>query len=304
MSIKQLTGIRSIRTLYLQLLYRCNYNCLHCFHGENLKRRDRITATQAFEIMSHFVSEYATSRVVLLGGEPFLHDAIVPITAGAHDRGLYTEICTNGHQVVRRKLTYMVDTLDRLRVSLDGLREAHDDIRKAGSYDDAVKTIKHAIDLGLKVGVTLTVTSRNVEDLPQLVEEIADLGVGELKLHQLRPVGNAEGRTDLLVEDKSTIQASLERCSSRLELVLDDDLIDLLDGLPAHCDQDADPEESLARIEMSPDGALTMSCKAVGRNAHAFVWDLAEGGIEYVPSENSEIALAIPDVRYVTLTRS
>lgn len=303
MTIAQLTGVQCIKTLYLQLLYRCNYNCLHCFHGENLKRKDRITAAQASEIMRHFISEYATSRVVLLGGEPFLHDEIVAITTDAHDHGLYTVICTNGHHVVRRKLSYMVDKLDQLRVSLDGLREAHDSIRKAGSYDDAVTTIEVAVALGVKVGVTLTVTSRNVGDLPQLVENLADLGVSELKLHHLRIVGNAERNRNLLLEDRSIIEASLERCSSRLELILDDDLLDLLNGLPPSCCEQDTNLKSLARIEMSPDGALAMSCKAVGRNVHAFVWNLADGGIKYIPSPNNEVSLAIPDVRYVTLIR-
>ncbi|WP_158835318.1 hypothetical protein [Streptomyces sp. NRRL S-350] len=32
--IEEVTGIRRIRMLYLQRLYRCNFNCLHCLVHE------------------------------------------------------------------------------------------------------------------------------------------------------------------------------------------------------------------------------------------------------------------------------
>lgn len=42
--IEEITGIRRIRMVYLQLLYRCNFECLHCFHGERLKHADAFGA--------------------------------------------------------------------------------------------------------------------------------------------------------------------------------------------------------------------------------------------------------------------
>ncbi|XVS65991.1 radical SAM protein [Actinosynnema sp. CA-299493] len=300
-SITKETGIERIATLYLQLLYQCNFNCAHCFHGENLKRKDRLTAEQASEIMRHFVAEYSTTRVVLLGGEPFLHDGVVAINDEAYRMGLLTEICTNGHAVARRRLPAMVGKLDKLRISLDGLRDAHDRIRKPGSYDDAIETIEFAANLGFKVGVTLTVTSLNVNDLPELTELLADRGVGELKLHQLRLVGNAEQNSHLVVDDMEAVRQSVAACSERLNLLLDDDLLETLEQPPAISCGTEEKADSIARIEMSPDGALTMSCKAVGTNAHAFVWDLeTDGGVRYLPTDHDEVLLGIPDVRYVS----
>lgn len=299
-TITEATGIERIDTLYLQLLYRCNFNCDHCFHGENLKRKDRLSAEQAAEIMCHFAAEYATTKVVLLGGEPFLHENVVKINDEAHHMGLLTEICTNGHRVVRRKLPDMTGKLDKLRISLDGLRDAHDKIRTPGSYDDAIETIEFAAALGFKVGVTLTVTSLNVDDLPELVEVLADRGVVELKLHQLRLVGNAERNSHLLLDDMAAMRESVAACSARLTLILDDDLLEKFERPETISCRTDRQNDSIARIEMSPDGALTMSCKAVGKNAHAFVWDLeTDGGIRYRPTGHDEVVLGIPDVRYV-----
>nr|WP_234042481.1 hypothetical protein [Streptomyces marianii] len=45
--IGEVTGIRKIRMLYLQLLYRCNFTCLHCFHGKRLQYADAARARAA-----------------------------------------------------------------------------------------------------------------------------------------------------------------------------------------------------------------------------------------------------------------
>jgi hypothetical protein len=58
--------------------------------------------------------------------------------------------------------------------------------------------------------------------------------------------------------------------------------------------------ESLAipRIEADPRGALTMSCNAVGKDAHAFWYDKETGHIVHRPSATDEIVLAVPGVIY------
>ncbi|GAA4536511.1 radical SAM protein [Amycolatopsis samaneae] len=296
MSITEVTGIREIETLYLQLLFRCNFSCAHCFHGENLKRKERISRQDAAEIMQYFVHNHRTSQVVLLGGEPFLHSDIADITADAHNLDLRTEICTNGHGIFRRKLPALVGRLDHLRVSLDGLQPAHDEIRTTGSFYDAIETIEYAVDLGFRVGVTMTITSLNVDDLPELVDLLADRGVASLKLHQLRLVGNARRNAHLELLDAEAVKASLNACSDQLPLQLDDDLLAASSAVACGA---AEQGQHLDRIEMTPAGGLTMSCKAVGKDAHAFVWDFTKGQVAHRPTDHDEVLLGIPQVNYV-----
>ncbi|MGJ3560063.1 hypothetical protein ACR6C2_21535 [Streptomyces sp. INA 01156] len=54
--------------LYLQLLYRCNFTCLHCFHGERLQYADAFTAEEAVSLLTLMRDEYGTQAVTLLGG--------------------------------------------------------------------------------------------------------------------------------------------------------------------------------------------------------------------------------------------
>ncbi|WP_316959528.1 radical SAM protein [Streptomyces sp. TRM68367] len=71
--IGEVTGIHRIRMLYLQLLYRCNFECPHCFHGERLQHADAFTLDEAISLMTLMRDDYGTEAVTLLGGEPFVY---------------------------------------------------------------------------------------------------------------------------------------------------------------------------------------------------------------------------------------
>jgi hypothetical protein len=69
------------------------------------------------------------------------------------------------------------------------------------------------------------------------------------------------------------------------------------EGAPEVCEPDCGPVV-VPRIEADPRGALTMSCKAVGKDAHAFSHDKQAGRILHRPSATDEIAPAVPGVFY------
>ncbi|MDQ0985970.1 molybdenum cofactor biosynthesis enzyme MoaA [Streptomyces sp. V2I9] len=101
--IEEVTGIKKIRMLYLQLLYRCNFTCLHCFHGKRLQYADAFTVDEAADLLTLMRDEYGTEAVTLLGGEPFVHRDLAQVVRHAKEElGLRVEICTNGYRIERR----------------------------------------------------------------------------------------------------------------------------------------------------------------------------------------------------------
>ncbi|CAM5494584.1 MULTISPECIES: radical SAM protein [Streptomyces] len=296
--IEEVTGIKKIRMLYLQLLYRCNFTCLHCFHGKRLQYADAFTVDEAADLLTLMRDEYGTEAVTLLGGEPFVHRDLAQVVRHAKEElGLRVEICTNGYRIERR-LTEIAPYLDLLRVSLEGVGSTNDGIRKQGSYKSALEALRLARDLGVPTGATMTVTSRNIAEVLPLGRALAELGVRQLKLHHLRPVGNAADHPELLVTSPSAygrLRDDLASADLPLEVIVDEDLSE--DGAPQVCAPSDGPRE-IDRIEVDPRGALTMSCKAVGKDAHAFWYEKAAGRIVHKPSSVDELTLAVPDVVY------
>jgi MoaA/NifB/PqqE/SkfB family radical SAM enzyme len=302
--LDQVAGITRVRMLYLQLLYRCNFRCRHCFHGELLDSREEFTLTEAQSLLDHFRTVYRLDAVTLLGGEPLLYPHIVTLCRYAKQLGLTVEICTNGHSGFRAKVLAVAPVLDKLRVSLDGLAASHDRIRQPGSFASAINTIDTAVALGVTVGATMTITDHNLEQVVPLARLLQRHGVSELKLHALRLVGNAAANPDLEVRDISRYGA-LHRQIREAGL-----------SIPIRYDADLSPEPAsqactnlvaggwLDRIESDPRGGLTVSCKAVGRNVHAFRWDKTRSEIVYEPRPDDELTQGIPDVVYQSASRA
>lgn len=295
--ITEATGITTIETLYLQLLYRCQFRCAHCFHGDRLAWRDAYTPEQATTLISLMHRDFSTSAVNLLGGEPFLYTRLAELLAIAkNDLGMRTEICTNGYRIAD-KLVSVAHDLDLLRVSLEGMEPANDAIRHPGSFREAITALKAARSLRVTTGVTMTVTAANISDVVPLGHMLSTLGVAELKLHHLRQVGYAASHPELAVPDPAACQRMRGQiAAARLEItILIDD--ELTVACPAATDAGGYPS-AVKRIESDPRGALTMSCNAVGIDAHAFCFDKATGHIQRRAGASDEITLGIPQVVY------
>ncbi|MEK7643225.1 MAG: radical SAM protein [Patescibacteria group bacterium] len=293
------TGIERVQKLYLQMLYSCNFNCSHCFHGTNLRRSERFSLSQARQVIQFFQDSYGLQSVTLLGGEPFIHPEFIDTLAFCRSLGLETVACTNGYRI-EPILEKVVGLLDHLRVSVDGVGKTHDAVRRAGSYEAALNTIRFANRLGIRCSVTITIMSVNAGEVFSLAQQVSFLGVKQLKLHQLRLLGNAQDRPDLIcsrigLEELHT-QITRIREELKLEILLDDDL-----GIEnPSIYSDSEPETfELERVEIQPDGALYISCKAVGSKSNAFWFDKNSGQLQYHPAINDELAVQMPQVRYV-----
>jgi Fe-coproporphyrin III synthase len=297
--ITEVAGIHKIRMLYLQLLYRCNFDCLHCFHGERLKHADAFTAKEAVRLIQLMRDQYDTQAVTLLGGEPFVYRGLPQVAWYAkRQAGLRVEICTNGYRIERR-LDEIAPYVDFLRVSLEGVGATNDHIRRRGSYQSALSALRAARDLGVRTGATMTVTSRNIDEVLPLARALQEYGTEQLKLHHLRLVGNAVRHPELRVAESSAYDRMRERirlAKLSIEVVADEDLSE--HGAPETRTPDGVVPHEIERIEADPRGALTMSCKAVGTDTHAFWYEKSAGRIVHRPTAVDELTLPVPDVAY------
>jgi Fe-coproporphyrin III synthase len=297
--IRDVTGIHKIRMVYLQLLYRCNFECLHCFHGERLKHGDAFSPAEAITFLTLMRDQYGTEAVTLLGGEPFVYKGLPVVVRHAKQQlGLQVEICTNGYGIESR-LSEIAPYLDFLRVSVDGIGGTNDHIRRTGSYQKILTALRCARELSIRTGVTMTVTAFNIDEILPLARIVEELGAVQLKLHCLRPVGNALSHPELFVADSTAytrLRQQIRIANLDIEIVLDDDL-SVHEGSALCAQVGRSPE--IERIEADPRGALTMSCKGVGKDSHAFWYDKITNCIIHRPSAIDELALAVSDVVYV-----
>lgn len=292
--ITEIAGITVVDTLYIQLLYACQFRCDHCFHGDRLSWREGYSLDEAVDLVEIMRRDYKTIAVCLLGGEPFLYGELDKLLQHIKAVGMRTEICTNGYRI-RRKMTESGHLIDLLRISIEGMEEANDAIRHPGSFVQAMGAFARARELGIATGATMTVTATNIRDVVPLALRLQDLGVGELKLHHLRPVGYASAHPELIVADRSAyveLRDQLAGVDLQIRVVADEQLLET----PP---QPQKPYFGRApRIEADPRGFLTLSCNGVGADAYALVYDKEKRLIRGASNAQNELALEVPPVVY------
>lgn len=288
-------NIEHVEKLYLEILYRCNFDCQHCFQGINLQRSDRFTSAEATRAIAHFHDNFSLASVTLCGGEPFLHPDLDAILAFAKRRHLNTAVCTNGYRV-QKILRRIANDLDELRVSIDGIGNTHDAIRRRGSFQACLDTLSLARHLGVPTSITTTVTSSNAAEIGQLARLAAAHGVTNIKLHQLRAIGHAAKHPHLIVapESQRRLVVEIRKAASIIPVLLDEDA-----SPRAANDAGLANARELDRIEIQPNGRLYISCKAVGGDSNAFWYDKTNDRVQYNPTPNDELASCTPQVRYV-----
>jgi len=195
---------------YFDLSYRCNFNCLHCITSSH-PRHDTSKELSTGRILD-LIEELASIGVLEIaigGGEPLLHKHCVEIFQSVTRSGMNLIITTNGSLVNER----MADELSAIaplevRVSFDGGPNLHDSIRGAGAYNKTMTGLSRLITGHMPATARLTLSSGGDEELPQLFDDLANIGTKKVKIALTKPIGRATDQGRHLVRAIETAKTS------------------------------------------------------------------------------------------------
>ncbi len=157
---------------------------------------DRVRASLRFDDVAALVDgNPALERLTVQGlGEPLLAPDLVPIVAHAAARGVHVEFNTNGMLLDERHGRALIEAgLGRLCVSLDGATAAtYEAIRDGARFERVVENLRRFVELKRALGaahpdlwVVFVAMRRNVDELPDLVRLVADVGAPALRVQHL-----------------------------------------------------------------------------------------------------------------------
>ena len=167
--------------LILFVTERCNAKCKHCFvNVPNNKRMKEELTLQEIEKMSNNMGNLL--YLLPTGGEPFLRDDLPDIINVLYKNNQLRNvgIPTNGSLTervvasVNRTLSLCKDLLLGVDISIDGLHQAHDQIRGfPGLFEKAIATYWQLKELEkdnrrFRVCVDVTISSFNQDNLPEI----------------------------------------------------------------------------------------------------------------------------------------
>lgn len=176
----------------------CNWNCKHCYRESSVNKN-----TTPFSDLKFILNEYLylidkwkikkeRARINLAGGEPFLDKNFFKLIDlfCKHKNKFEWSVFSNGSLIDKKIAKILKEKkINTFQISLEGLEKNNDFTRGKGTYKKIIKTIKILINQKIKVRVSLTLTKKNVNDIPQLVKILDGLGVSFFNVRRLVPQG-------------------------------------------------------------------------------------------------------------------
>lgn len=200
------------KRLTLQWLNACNLECPGCYakpdlaHGHAIDTNDRRPVsrrTNSAALFEEHTAAHGTHvhQVYILGLEPtFVPKQTKELFEQARKIGLSAITATNGANPIKNYEASYRDAIERgqmhrVNISIDDAidSEVNDRLRgKIGAQSATLDTIRHAVEQGDPIQITMTVWAENYQNILDSIKKLHGMGVRAFKLHE----GSLEGAPD------------------------------------------------------------------------------------------------------------
>lgn len=173
----------------VQITAKCNLYCSHCAVVSAATSGATWTKCMVDQLFAELGDR--TPILDITGGEPLLAWEVVSLFGRrAATQKMLWGITTNGTLLTDRHVQDMLEMgIYAVKVSVDGLREHHDEMRGPGNFERALQAIRRLVRVGIPVGVQTTLSQTNRHEIRELVSIMDDEGVSSLILFPLMPLG-------------------------------------------------------------------------------------------------------------------
>ena len=257
---------------WLHITDHCNLACRHCLFSCSPRSRQALSLAQIGRVVAE-VHEAGARTFYLTGGEPMMHpdfEAICRmIVADRPDTTLV--ILTNGMRL--DNVTGLLSSLPAervfLQISMDGMADAHDRIRGAGSFQRLSEALAGASHLKCHKTLAMAVTRDNAAQMHDAVGLAARYGISDIHFLWLFTAGNA-GQADLTDPDR--LFSNLKKAHAKAENAgVGIDNIKTMTGRvfsPVHTRHDLS-NAGWRAVAVGPDGTVYPTAAMIGQPSAA-----------------------------------
>ncbi len=168
----------------------CNLHCKHCYESAGFPPSDELNRREALRAVDK-MAKAGLAYIALSGGEPLMRKDIWDIAERIRKNEMALSIATNA-TLLNKKTAKRLKNLDCsfVQVSLDGAKAStHNKFRGVKVFKKTINGIRNAVDAGLCVGISTTVTKFNYEEIPKIIDLSEKLGAEIFMHYNFIPVG-------------------------------------------------------------------------------------------------------------------
>ena len=177
----------------------CDQRCKHCyiFSGDSVHVPESMSREKFHEVFENCLDFCETFERIpyfyITGGDPILHANFWEILETFRDHKINFSILGNPFHI-DEKICKKLNELgcEKYQLSLDGMRSTHDFFRKPGSFDTTLSKIKDINGAGICSVIMSTVSSLNIKEIPDLIDEVVKYEAGVFSFARYCPTGKGK----------------------------------------------------------------------------------------------------------------
>jgi radical SAM protein with 4Fe4S-binding SPASM domain len=259
---------------------RCNLACVHCYTDScNQDYPNELTLQEGQGLIDDLAG-FGIPALLFSGGEPLIRKDLFELAEYAVKKGLRPVLSTNGTLIdaeIARKLKDL--GFIYIGISLDGLRATNDRFRGVeGAFDAAMRGFRHCREVGQRVGLRLTLTRKNVQDLDGIFDFILAERIPRACFYHLVCSGRGQGMADDDLTHEESRQALDTICRRTRQAIEQGHDLDIL-TVDNHVDG---PYIYLKLLQESPEKAQKVKELLEWNGGGAFSTGVGIGNIDFL----------------------
>jgi radical SAM protein with 4Fe4S-binding SPASM domain len=180
--------------VFWSVTHRCNLNCTHCYVDQDSKEMPYDEA----RIIIDQLSEAKNFILIFFGGESLLRNDIFDLMRYASKKNIRVGLASNGILINEEIAKRLKEAgCGYVQVSIDGLKEVHEQIRGIGTFEKSISAIKHCLKEGIYTCIGSTITKQNVHQIYDLIELAKSLRVQKFQIVDFVPSGKASSQSHI-----------------------------------------------------------------------------------------------------------
>jgi radical SAM protein with 4Fe4S-binding SPASM domain len=209
---------------------KCNLKCVHCYTDSDYKDYQGELTTEEAKKMIKDLGKFKVPAILFSGGEPILRKDLFELAEFALENGVKPTLSTNGTLITKERAKKLKSTgFTYVGISLDGIDEINDKFRGvSGAFAKAMEGFRNCVDVGQRVGLRLTLTKRNYEDLDKIFDFIEKEEINRACFYHLVYSGRGENiqKDDLTHEEsRQAMDIILKRTKDFSDRGLDKEIL-------------------------------------------------------------------------------
>jgi radical SAM protein with 4Fe4S-binding SPASM domain len=173
---------------------RCNLHCAHCYTDSFDRQYEGELTTAEAKAVIDDLADFGAPVILFSGGEPLLRPDLPELVERAQARGIRSVISTNGTLLIHGVAQDLKDLgVSYVGVSIDGPQPVHDRFRgMPGAFNEAIQGIRNCQDVGLRVGLRVTLTQFSYANLTDIFDIVETEGIPRVCFYHLAYAGRGD----------------------------------------------------------------------------------------------------------------